>query len=88
MDILIWTIVVGAAVAFAIELVNLTLGQWIWWLSPRAVRGWFTIPLSFGGLYLLGVSFPSIVVATLAAGFFSNALLILIDRASIVNIRR
>jgi hypothetical protein len=89
MDILIWSILTGAAVGFTVELINNTRGNWFWWFpSARSVRLWSTLPLSYGALYLLGVSFPSIVVATLAAGFFSNTLLLLIDRASIVNIRR
>jgi hypothetical protein len=88
MDTLIWTIVVGLATAFVVEFLNNTVGSWIWWLSPRAVRLWLTIPIAFGATLLLGVPWPSDVVVTLAAGFFSNALLLLLERASIVNIRR
>jgi hypothetical protein len=88
MDILIGTIVAGLAVAFSTEFLNSTLGDWIWWWYPRVARLVLTIPFSFGACLLLGISWPAIVVTTLAAGFFSNAVLLILDRASIVNIRR
>jgi hypothetical protein len=88
MDILLETILVGLAVGFAIAFINSTLGDYLWWLSPRVVRLSLTIPFSFGSAWLLGISWPSIVVVTLAAGFISNGLLLLLDRASIVSIKR
>ena len=88
MDILFETILVGLAVGFAIAFINSTLGDYIWWLYPRAVRLVLTIPFAFGGSWLLGTPWPSIVVVTLAAGFVSNGLLLLLDRASIVSIKR
>jgi len=88
MNAFIWTLVIGMAVAFAIELINNTLGDWVWWLSPRAVRLWLTVPLAFGASWLIGLPWDELVVVTFAAGFFSNALLILLNRASIVNIKR
>lgn len=88
MDILFETAVIGLAVGFAIAFINSTFGEYIWWVSPRAVRLSLTIPFAFGGSWLMGVSWPSIVVVTLAAGFISNGLLLLLDRASIVSIKR
>jgi hypothetical protein len=85
MDTLIWIIISGMAVAFTTELLNRILQ---WWNAPRNVRLWGTVPLSLGACYLVGIPFPSIVVTTLAVGFFSTTLLLIIDRASIVNIRR
>ena len=85
MDLLIWTLISGGAVAFAIEFINNTIGSIFWrrW-SDRLVRLILTLPLSYGAAWLLGVSWPSIVVVVLAAGFFSNALLILLERSRIV----
>jgi len=88
MDILFETAVIGLAVGFAIAFINSTLGDYLWWLYPKVVRLFLTIPFAFGGAWLLGVTWPSIVVVTLAAGFISNGLLLLLDRASIVSIKR
>jgi hypothetical protein len=85
MDTLIWIIISGMAVAFSTELLIRVLQ---WWVEPRSVRVWGTVPLSLGACYLVGIPYPSIVVATLAVGFFSTTLLLIIDRASIVSIRR
>jgi hypothetical protein len=88
MNAFIWTLVIGMAVAFVIELINNTLGNWVWWLSPRVVRLWLTIPFAFGASWLIGLAWDELVVVTLASGFFSNALLILLNRATIVSIKR
>lgn len=88
MDILIWTILAGLANSFAVEFLNVTLGRFWWFPSPRTVRLVLTLPFCFGAVWLLGAWWPEIIVCTLAAGFISNGLLLLLDRASIVNIRR
>jgi hypothetical protein len=85
MDTLIWIIISGMAVAFTTELLIRVLQLWV---APRNVRVWGTVPLSLGACYLVGIPYPSIVVATFAVGFFSTTLLLIIDRASIVSIRR
>jgi hypothetical protein len=85
MELLTWTIVAGMATAFSTEFIIRLVDNWI---HPRIVRVVLTIPIAYGASWCLGVSFPSIVTATLAAGFFSTTLLLIVDRASIVNIRR
>lgn len=84
MDIFIWTLLAGMATAFTTELIN-GLFYPIWWFpQPRTIRLALTLPLCFGASWLLGVTWPEIVVTTLAAAFFCNAILLLVDRASIV----
>jgi hypothetical protein len=84
MDLLIWTILAGMANAFIVAFLNGTLGNTWWFPSSRTIRLSITLPVCFGAAYLLGSAWPSIVVVTLAAGFFSNAVLLLLDRAAIV----
>ena len=85
MEILLLTIVAGMATAFSTEFVIRLFDNWI---HPRTMRIILTIPFSFGASWCLGVVYPSIIATTLAAGFFSTTLLLIIDRASIVSIRR
>jgi hypothetical protein len=88
MDILGLSILAGLANSFTVEFVNVIFGRFWWFPAPRAIRLIFTLPICYGALWLLGVQLPDIAIATLAAGFISNALLLLLERASIVNIRR
>lgn len=88
MDILIWSIVAGLANSFTVEFLNVALGRFWWFPSPRTIRLSITLPVCFGAAWLLGVAWPEIVVCTLAAGFISNGLLLFLDRASIVSIKR
>lgn len=85
MDLLINVALAGMATGFATEVL---IKLFTVWLPPRIIRIFASLPLSYFALYLLEVQYPSILVATLAAGFFSNALLLILDRAPIVNIRR
>jgi hypothetical protein len=88
MDILGLSILAGLANSFTVEFVNVILGRVWWFPSARTIRLVFTLPICFGALWVLGAPWPDIAIATLSAGFISNGVLLLLERASIVNIRR
>jgi hypothetical protein len=74
MDILIYVIISGVAVAFATDFVSAIGGY------PRVQKHILTSPLAFGACYLFGISFPQIWVCALAASFVSTSLLQILNR--------
>lgn len=79
MDILITVILVGFAVSFVVEtLTNLTEV----FLSARLLRHLLTAPLAFLGCWQLGYFGVTLVVAALAAGFFSLATSRLVNKSA------
>jgi hypothetical protein len=74
MDILIYVIISGVAVAFATEFVSAIVGY------PRVLKIILTSPLAFGACYLFGITFPQIWVCALAASFVSTSLLQILNR--------
>ena len=71
-DILITVLLVGLAVTYILELLDLTLlGAWI---GKSNINIFFAAPLSFGGLYVLHELTLDLVVLVPAATFVSLAL--------------
>ena len=68
MDILIWVIISGAAVAFTTELVGLVLDRW---MDPRVVKQIITAPIAGLYLWLVGVTGWELLVGALGASFIA-----------------
>jgi hypothetical protein len=81
MDTLISVLIVGMAVGYLTELASSLLELFI---SPKTVKMVFTVPLSLGGLYLLGYFDWSLVVLAPAAGFTALALMSVVSRPVIL----
>lgn len=76
MDILIETILVGAAVGYVTEFL-VSLADW---LGNKFVKALLTISLSVGAFYLLGHFDTRLVVLAPAAGFFALVVLSLVTK--------
>lgn len=81
MDILISVIVVGMAVGYLTELSASLLELF---LSPKTIKMLLTVPLSIGGLYLLGYFDWSLIVLAPAAGFVALSLMSIVNRPVVV----
>lgn len=68
MDILIWVIISGGAVAFTTELVGLVLDRW---MDPRVVKQVITAPIAALYLWLVGISGWELLVGSLGASFIA-----------------
>lgn len=83
MDILIETILVGAAVGYATEF----LTSLAYWLDNKFVKALLTISLSVGAFALFGHFDTRVIVLAPAAGFFALSIISLITKpVSIQNI--
>ncbi len=74
-------IIAGMATAMVVGFLVELLDSFI---NPRFIKMILTIPTSLGALWLLGVTGYPLVVFTLAAGFFSTAVLHILNRATTV----
>jgi hypothetical protein len=77
MDILIAVVISGMAVAFTTELIASIVETMF---SPRIVKLILTAPLSFVACWFLDVVGFQLIVASLAAAFFSTVTLHLINK--------
>lgn len=77
-DLLITVLLVGCAVTYLIELLDLTIiGAW---LSKSTINAFFTLPLSFGGMFVMTntlawqmlVTVPATVFISLALSKYVN----------------
>ena len=83
MDILIDTILVGAAVGYVAEF----LTSLAYWLDNKFVKALLTISLSVGAFALLGHLDTRVIVLAPAAGFFALVVLSFVTKpVSIQNI--
>ena len=73
MDILISIIISGMAVGYVTEILST-------FANPRIIKLSLTLPLSYLACWLLGLLGPTLIVAGLAAAFFSLATLQLLNR--------
>ena len=84
-DLLISTILVAFAVTYLLELLDLTLlGAWI---GKSNINVFFTLPLSFGGLYLLHDLTIDLIVLVPAATFVSLFLSKYLNKPTVVQQR-
>jgi ABC-type bacteriocin/lantibiotic exporter with double-glycine peptidase domain len=79
MELLSIVVVSGLAVGYVVELTTSLLGRLF---SPRIIRAIVNLPLSLLSCYLLGVTSWPLVVTTLASGFISLAVILLVNRPS------
>lgn len=77
MDILIVVIISGMAVAFTTELIASVVEAMF---SPRIIKLILTAPLSFLACWFLDLGGFQLIVAALAAAFFSTVTLHLINK--------
>lgn len=82
-DTLISVLLVGFAVTYIVELLDLSyLGAWI---SKASMNTYFTLPLSFGGIFVLSQTFYwQMLVTVPAATFVALALSKYINKPVIV----
>lgn len=80
MDALIGVIIVAMATAFSTALVELALQRLP--VSSRLITGVLTLPVSMGYHYILGTSYPDLIVHSAATSFLAISLGIMIDRVS------
>lgn len=78
MDILIYTVISGLAVAFSTEFISTIFG------SARLVKLILTIPFSYGACWLLGIGFPQIIICALAASLISTFLLQFLNKPTTI----
>lgn len=84
-DTLISVILVGLAVTYILELLDLTiLGAWI---GKSNINIFFAAPLSFGGVYLFEGLTLDLVVLAPAATFVSLALTKYLNKPTVVQQR-
>ena len=84
-DLLISTILVAFAVTYLLELLDLTLlGAWI---GKSNINVFFTLPLNFGGLYLLHDLTIDLIVLVPAATFVSLFLSKYLNKPTVVQQR-
>ena len=78
MENFFYIIIVAAAVAYVLELIVAFLP-----ISPSLVKLILTLPLSTGGLFLLNVSLPYLIVCAPAATFVALAMLKLVNKPEV-----
>jgi hypothetical protein len=83
-DLLLATILVGAATTSLIELLDMLLDVFVWNVSKAALKKWLTLPSCVGGSFLLGVRLPEIVVIALAALLVSLIITMWLDKPVMV----
>lgn len=84
MDLLITSLMSGAAVGGSIAFISLVVGRWI---SDSLLKTILTLPLGFLFNWLLGITLPSLLVAAMASGFFALVILSLTSRPVVVDSR-
>lgn len=81
-DLLISAILVGSAVTFVIEFLDLLFYEFV---SKSFLNKFLALPLSFGGIYVLQDLHMSMVVTVPSATFVSLAINLWLDKPTIVN---
>lgn len=76
-QIIIAGMATAMVVGFVVELLDSVI-------NPKFLKMILTIPTALGALWLLGIEGYSLVVFALAAGFFSTAVLHILNRATTV----
>ena len=84
-DLLIITVLVGAATSAAIELLDMLLEFIVFInISKAALKKFFVLPLTIGGAYLLGSRLPNLPVVSLAALLISLCITMWLDKPTVV----
>jgi len=79
MDTLIVVIVSGMATGYILEFIGSFMS------SDRWLKRILTLPLSFGALWLMGITGLPLIVIGLASAFFSLSVLHLLNRPVTIN---
>jgi hypothetical protein len=79
MDILVVVVLAGLAASFIVEMLVALLETWV---SAKAMRMVFTLPLTVVACWQLELFGATLVVASLAAGFFSLTMSRLANKVS------
>lgn len=77
MDIFISILIAGFAAGYIVEFLGSLLGRWI---PSKLIKQVFTLPLSYGALWLLGINDPQVFVYTAASGFVSLAIMAFVSK--------
>jgi hypothetical protein len=77
MDIFFYTVVAGMAVTYVSELIGSTVERLF---DPRLLKRIISLPLSVGATWLIGLHGIRLAVVAPAAGFFSLAIMIILNR--------
>ena len=81
-NLLISVLLVGSAITFVVEFIDLFLYEFI---TKASVNKIFALPLSFGGMFVLQGLHTSMIVTVPSATFVSLAINLWLDRPTIVN---
>lgn len=77
METLSFVIISGLAVAYTVELLAIPIKSFF---NEKIFKNVLTLPFSFIACWFLGLTGFELVVASLAAGFFSTASLLFVNR--------
>ena len=83
-DLLILTILVGAAVSAALEFIDMLFELLVVPIKKSTLKKIFVLPLNIGGAFLMHLSFPEIVIASLAAMLVSLCITLWLEKPTII----